>query len=251
MHIKLKISSNIWQGKHDSINIKLILFFLVLISLFFLSLCVGGEIFFTAQLYFSKSLLQNILQENTNETLDSFANQQNKTISSTHTTAGYCDLNIHQLIEKLNDAIPIHQRLTLFCLSSHGVEAAKALSKIGTPAVKPLTAALKDPRPMVRGNAVLALGMIKDNAAAKSMIVLLEDKDPIVRMKTAMALTSIKAPYATDALIRALNDDAAEVRAEAVKALARRKGHKIKKALRTALNDQNWFVRSEIEAVLQ
>ena len=250
MHIKLKMSPNIWHQKHDTINIKLILILSVLISLVLVSLELGNKAFFTTGLYFPKSLLQNIFLKKLNITSDYFANQQNKTFSDGQ-IADYADFKIPQLIEKLNDATPIHQRLTLLCLSTHGVETANNLSKIGTPAIEPLTAALNDPRPMVRGNAVLALGMIKDNTATKSMIVLLEDKNPIVRMKTAIALTSIDNSHATAALIEALNDEEAEVRAEAVKALARRKDYRVKKALRATLNDQSWLVRSEIKAVLQ
>ncbi len=249
MNIKLKPGSNIWPEKHEEINIKLILFFAVIISLLMITLGVGNNAFFTPKFYSSKGLLQNICLEKFNVTSDNFTKQQNITFSDGHIVNA--DFKIAQLIERLNDATAMHQRLTLLCLSTNGVQAAKDLSKLGTPAVEPLTLALNDPRPMVRGNAVLALGMIKNNKAVKSIIALINDKNPIVRMKTAMALSSIDNPDVTAALIEALNDAEAEVRAEAVRALASRKGYKVRKALHAAQNDQSWLVRSEIKAVLQ
>ncbi|MFH1092737.1 MAG: HEAT repeat domain-containing protein [Candidatus Omnitrophota bacterium] len=250
MNIKIKTNHSIWNEKHDIVNIKLIFMVLLMVSVFLANLRVGNKVFFRPQFYFSKSLRQNIFKEKLNVTTDNFAKQEKYTFSGRH-LSNYADLKIPQLIEKLSDATPVRQRLSVFSLSTHGVEAANYLAKLGSQAIEPLTTALNDPRPAVRGNAVLALGLIKNNLDIKSIVALFEDKNPIVRMKTAMALTLIDNPQARDALINALNDEEEEVRAEAVKALSWRDNYQVKKALRAALDDQSWLVRSEIKAALQ
>ncbi|MBU0599172.1 HEAT repeat domain-containing protein [bacterium] len=58
--------------------------------------------------------------------------------------------------------------------------AARALEKIGTPAVEPLIAALKDEDSSVRVNAEFSLGRI-GTPAAEPLIAALKDKDPIVQ----------------------------------------------------------------------
>lgn len=251
MHIQLKMSPNIWHEKHDAINIKLIFIITAILSVLMLILGVGNKPFFALKIYFPKDLLQNIGQENLKVTSDNLVNQQNNPLSGGE-IGNYANFKIAQLIEKLNDATSTHQRLSLFCFSTQGVETANVISKLGTQVIEPLTLALNDPRPMIRGNAALALGLIKDNGATKSIIALLDDKNPIVRMKTAMALASIDNPQSTAALIEALNDVETEVRAEAVRALAgRREDYKVKKALVGSLNDKSWLVRSEVKAALQ
>jgi len=85
--------------------------------------------------------------------------------------------------------------------------AAKALVKIGRPAVEPLIAALKNRRSEIRCEAAWELGEIKDPRAVEPLIALLKDGDSIVRRYTAPALGKIKDPRAVEALIAELKDE--------------------------------------------
>ncbi len=250
MNIRLRMSPHIWHENHDFINTKLIVFFTIMLSVFMVSMIWGNKTFIAPQLNFSKSLSPHIFKGGLDTNQENFTFQQNT--GFTHRQIiNFSDFGMPQLIEKLNDSTPLHQRLTVCCLSSNGVEAANHLSKFGSTAIEPLITALSDPRATVRGNAALALGMIKNDAATKPIIALLEDKNPIVRMKTAMALAAKDNDQVTAALIGALSDEEAGVRTQVVRALAGREDYKVKKALIASLKDQNWLVRSEIKAALQ
>jgi HEAT repeat protein len=96
----------------------------------------------------------------------------------------------------------------------------KALGKIGTPAVEPLIAALKDSDRSVRHAAAESLGEINDPRAVEPLIAALKDTDASVRMSAAYALDNIKDPRAVEPLIAALQEDpASDVRDIAAKAL--------------------------------
>jgi len=97
--------------------------------------------------------------------------------------------------------------------------AAGALVSIGTPAVEPLIAALKDQDPLVRIQAADALGQIKDVRAVEPLIGALKDRNPIVRMQIADALGQIKDVRGIEPLITALKDEDPLVRERVVDAL--------------------------------
>jgi HEAT repeat protein len=100
-----------------------------------------------------------------------------------------------------------------------GSTSANALAKIGKPAVEPLVVALKDNNPIVRRNAAVALGKIKDASAVNPLITALKDENPIVRRNAAMALGEIKDTSAVEPLTAALKDDSPIVRKKAAIAL--------------------------------
>ena len=70
-------------------------------------------------------------------------------------------------------------------------EAARALVKIGSPAVPQLREALKDEDKFVRWRAGEALGEIKDRWAVEALIGALKDEEEYVRNKAAEALGEI------------------------------------------------------------
>ncbi|PKL58217.1 MAG: hypothetical protein CVV34_03475, partial [Methanomicrobiales archaeon HGW-Methanomicrobiales-5] len=60
--------------------------------------------------------------------------------------------------------------------------AARELGKSGNlSAIEPLSAALSDPHPMVRGEIVQALGRLGDSDAVPALITALADSEPTVR----------------------------------------------------------------------
>ena len=150
-------------------------------------------------------------------------------------------------------------------------------TKIGKPAVKPLIADLKDKDPLVRSQAVQALGVIGDPRAVEPLVRVLNDKDPLIQRQAIKALGRIKdrrsvgpliivllnsdrKPYvrmsaaevlgmigddrAVDSLIAALHDDHWEVRAHAAEALGRIKDPRAVEPLIESLRDQDATVRA-------
>jgi HEAT repeat protein len=70
-------------------------------------------------------------------------------------------------------------------------DATEALVELGAPAVEGLVGALKDKDEMVRKQAIIALGRIKDAAAIDPLIDMLKDPDWFSRLTAAAALEKI------------------------------------------------------------
>ena len=70
-------------------------------------------------------------------------------------------------------------------------DATEALVELGAPAVERLVQALKDKDEMVRKQAIIALGRIKDPAAIDPLIDMLKDADWFARLTAAAALEKI------------------------------------------------------------
>lgn len=93
--------------------------------------------------------------------------------------------------------------------------AGKALAKIGTPAVDPLIAALRDgPNPNGRQFAAYALGEIKDLRAVEPLIAAMNDPNAHVQFEAFYALVKIGTPT-VEPLIAALKDKDDRVRTRA------------------------------------
>ena len=118
-------------------------------------------------------------------------------------------------------------------------EAAKALVKIGEPAVEPLISSLKGTNWRIRVRAALALGEIKDSRAAEPLLAILKDEDHIIRASAVMALAKIIDPSAMEPLIAALKDEDAFVRIAAARALGYLKDPRASEALLAALRDED------------
>lgn len=70
-------------------------------------------------------------------------------------------------------------------------DATEALVELGSPSVERLVAALRDKDEMVRKQAIIALGRIKDAAAIDPLIEMLKDPDWFSRLTAAAALEKI------------------------------------------------------------
>lgn len=165
--------------------------------------------------------------------------------------------------------------------TSPGDEAAKALSRIGKPAVKPLIAALKDENPKVRERTVRALGNIKYNRALQPLVSALSDNTLAVRKAAAVALGNMKDPRAVqplasalkketsphggytiamalgslgessiEPLLRLLRENNPKVRKQAVRGLGKTKNPRILDAVITALQDEDAAVRVDAVCAL-
>ena len=118
--------------------------------------------------------------------------------------------------------------------------------KIGKPAVRPLIYELKDHDPLVRSNAVKALGAIRDSRAVEPLIKVLNDKDPLIQRQAAQALGRINDPRAVEPLIVVLGDKSRKphVRMSAAQSLGWLGDHSAVESLIVALTDDHWEVRS-------
>ena len=85
-------------------------------------------------------------------------------------------------------------------------DATNALVELGEPAVPLLIAALTDKDEMVRKQAVLGLGRIKNDQAIDPLIAMLQDKDWFTRLTAAAALESIGDERGREAIKPLLKD---------------------------------------------
>jgi HEAT repeat protein len=160
--------------------------------------------------------------------------------------------------------------------ASLGHQPTEISTKIGKPAVRSLIHDLKEEDPLVRSNAVRALGAIQDPRAVKPLIKVLNERNPLiqrqavealgriddaraveplvkvlldkgrkphVRLSAADALGQLGDPTAVHPLIEVLQDDHWEVRSYAAEALGRIRDPRAVEQLIAALNDQDASVR--------
>lgn len=122
-------------------------------------------------------------------------------------------------------------------------EAVKTIAGIGTPAVEPLLAALKDEDHAVRNLAAQSLGIIKDTLSVEPLISVMKDTYNIVRISAVEALGNIDDPRVVEPLITALKDKDNNVRGEAVLALGRIKDTLAVEPLILVLKDVDYINR--------
>lgn len=84
------------------------------------------------------------------------------------------------------------------------VETKKELVRIGTSAVRPLIALLKDEDPLVVIVAIATLSEIGDSRAFETLTVALKEKDPLVSSYASIALSKIGDPRAINPLVAAM-----------------------------------------------
>lgn len=121
------------------------------------------------------------------------------------------------------------------------------LTSIGKPAVKPLIASLEEDDPLVKRNAVEALGIIRDPRAVEPLTVILSDPDPFIRRHAVQALGKIKDSRAVDALVAVLTtrEELSHVRSSAAESLGKIGEPSAVEPLVSALTDRHWDVRSQ------
>ena len=124
--------------------------------------------------------------------------------------------------------------------------------RIGKPAVKSLIVDLKDNDPLVRSNAVQALGAIKDPRAVKPLVAVLNDKDPLIQRQAVKALGRINDLRAVEPLIGVLDDREKKpyVRMSAAEALGTMGDSRAVEPLVAALYDPHWEVRGHAAEAL-
>jgi hypothetical protein len=99
-------------------------------------------------------------------------------------------------------------------------EAVKALSRIGEPSVEAFVHALKDESELIRREAAVALGEIKDEKAVKPLFQALKDESKWVQEGAVEALGKIGEPP-VESLIQALKDESEGVRRRATELLGK------------------------------
>jgi len=136
--------------------------------------------------------------------------------------------------------------------ASLGRQPTELSMKIGKPAVRPLIYELKDHDPLVRSNAVKALGAIQDPRAVEPLIKVLNDKDPLIQRQSVKALGRINDPRAVEPLIVVLGDKERKphVRMSAAEALGWLGDPRAVESLVVALSDDHWDVRSHAAEAL-
>ena len=104
----------------------------------------------------------------------------------------------------------------------HRADAARALGGVkdlrGTESLAALLAQTEE-RPEVRGNAALALGLMKAEQGLAPLLVAIEDRVPLVRASAASALGRFPRPRVVPPLTAALRDDDRRVRLKAAGSL--------------------------------
>jgi HEAT repeat protein len=120
---------------------------------------------------------------------------------------------------------------------------AKALARVGEPAVTPLTALLASHDKDTRRWATFALGIIKNPKAVSPLIEKLEDGRSEVRKAAAASLGEIGDPAAISALVKALSSRDTETRQAAAEALGKIQSADAEEALIKAVSDQSEAVQ--------
>jgi len=96
---------------------------------------------------------------------------------------------------------------------------AKALGKIGTPAVKPLITALKEKDKEVRMYAAMVLGVIRDTLAVEPLVSTLKDQEKDVRTAALLALGDIKDTRAVEPIMETLRNGDSDIQRNAAEAM--------------------------------
>ena len=120
---------------------------------------------------------------------------------------------------------------------------AKALARLGEPAVTPLIALLASDDKDTRRWATFALGLIKSSKAVSPLSEKLEDGRSEVRKAAAVSLGEIGDPTAIPALVKALSSRDMETRHAAAEALGKIQSADAEEALIRAVSDQSEAVQ--------
>jgi HEAT repeat protein len=134
--------------------------------------------------------------------------------------------------------------------TSPGLEAAKALAKIGKVAVEPLTTALEDKSQRVRRDAAFALEKMGE-PAAPALIAALKSEDVFIRKTAVNGLIKMEMPTVVNPLITCLHDKDYEIRRKAVKALGKMRDKRAVQPLIQALINEKSGVQKEAGEALK
>jgi HEAT repeat protein len=121
--------------------------------------------------------------------------------------------------------------------------AVDSLSKLGTSAVEPFLAALRDSDPQVRANAASAFIKIKDSSAVEPLIAALLDTDIRVRNNASAALGALGDPRAVEPLIVILTSPSSGAHISAALALGELRDPRAVEPLIAALKEPGNVMR--------
>lgn len=110
--------------------------------------------------------------------------------------------------------------------------------------------ALRDPDPVLRAQAAMALGFVGGDAAATALVAGLERDVPVVAMEAAAALGRLHRTEAVEALCGALGNADINVRANACTALGNFGSERAGACLGRGASDPDRFVRAAAEEAL-
>ncbi len=107
---------------------------------------------------------------------------------------------------KINDERVLDPLISLLRSDEFKDDATWALAELGKPAIARLLELLKDPDEVIRKQAILALGEIKDASCVDALIERLQDSDWFSRLSAAAALEKIGDPRGREAVKPLLKD---------------------------------------------
>lgn len=121
---------------------------------------------------------------------------------------------------KINDERVLAPLLSMLRNDEFKDDATWALAELGQPAIEKLLECLEDKDEVVRKQATLALGEIKDPASVEPLIERLKDSDWFIRLSAASALEKIGDPRGREAVKPLLKDPDMVVRLRIERMLA-------------------------------
>ena len=125
-----------------------------------------------------------------------------------------------KVLGKINDERVLDPLISYLHNDEFKDDATWALAELGKPAIGRLLECLEEEDEVVRKQAVLALGEIKDNSAVDALIEKLKDSDWFIRLSAAAALEKIGDPRGREAVKPLMKDPDLVVRLRIERMLA-------------------------------
>jgi len=128
--------------------------------------------------------------------------------------------SVIKTLGKINDERVLDPLISMLHNDEFKDDATWALAELGQPAVGRLLECLKNPDEVIRKQAILALGEIKDSSSVDLLIERLKDPDWFIRLSAASALEKIGDPRGREAVKPLMKDPDLVVRLRIERMLA-------------------------------
>jgi len=128
--------------------------------------------------------------------------------------------SVIKTLGKINDERVLDPLISMLHNDEFKDDATWALAELGQPAVGRLLECLKNPDEVIRKQAILALGEIKDSSSVDLLIERLQDPDWFIRLSAASALEKIGDPRGREAVKPLMKDPDLVVRLRIERMLA-------------------------------
>jgi HEAT repeat protein len=128
--------------------------------------------------------------------------------------------SVIKVLGKINDERVLDPLISMLHNDEFKDDATWALAELGQPAVGRLLECLKSPDDVIRKQAILALGEIKDSSSVDCLIERLQDPDWFIRLSSAAALEKIGDPRGREAVKPLIKDPDLVVRLRIERMLA-------------------------------